>query len=110
MPLSPSLIISVISFDITHSTCTPRSSESRIGEYFSGSLAAVDLDGDGLDELLVGSPLASVKQARTNHFLYGDIQRKYSLSSKLLFSLHTTIAMSVIIRLVQKGMEIILPR
>ena len=47
---------------------------------------------------------------KNQSLLYGDIQRKYSLSSKLLFSLHTTIAMSVIIRLVQKGMEIALPR
>ena len=47
---------------------------------------------------------------KNQSLLYGDIQRKYSLSSKLLFSLQTTIAMSVIIRLVQKGMEIALPR
>ena len=39
--------------------------------------------------------------------LYGDIQRKYSLSSKLLFSLHTKMSF---IRHVQKGMETTLPR
>ena len=54
-----------------------RSSETRIGEYFSGSLAAADLDGDGLDELLVGSPLASVKQV---------IRKNLDLSEEFLLS------------------------
>ena len=56
-----------------------RSSETRIGEYFSGSLAAADLDGDGLDELLVGSPLASVKQVQHNF-----IRKNLDLSDRSL--------------------------
>ena len=30
-----------------------------MGEYYGFSLAAVDLNGDGLDELLVGAPMYS---------------------------------------------------
>ena len=34
----------------------------QLGEYFGSSFAAVDLNGDGLDELVVGSPLATHEQ------------------------------------------------
>ena len=39
-----------------------RSRAGRLGEYFGASLAAADLEGDGVEELLVGSPLATETQ------------------------------------------------
>ena len=35
-----------------------------MGEFFGGALASVDLNGDGLDDLVVGSPLATGEQVR----------------------------------------------
>ena len=35
---------------------------SQLGEYFGAAFAAVDLDGDGLDDLVVGSPMATNEQ------------------------------------------------
>ena len=37
---------------------------SQLGEYFGASLEAVDLDGDGLEDLVVGAPLASHERVR----------------------------------------------
>ena len=34
-------------------------SGTQLGEYFGASFAAVDIDGDGLDDLVVGSPLST---------------------------------------------------
>ena len=42
-----------------------RSSLAEMGEYFGASLAAADLDQDGADDLLVGSPLSSMLQVRS---------------------------------------------
>ena len=35
-----------------------------MGEFFGGALASLDLNGDGLDDLVVGSPLATGEQVR----------------------------------------------
>ena len=35
---------------------------SQLGEYFGASLVSADLNGDGLDDLLVGSPLATFEE------------------------------------------------
>ena len=45
-----------------HVRAVLRSREGRLGEYFGASLAAVDLEGDGVEELLVGSPFATETQ------------------------------------------------
>ena len=39
-------------------------SGDQMGEFFGGSLASVDLNGDGLDDLVVGSPLATSELVR----------------------------------------------
>ena len=38
----------------------------QCGEYFGSSLAAVDVNGDGVDELIIGAPLYSSKPAITS--------------------------------------------
>ena len=35
-----------------------------MGEFFGGAVASVDLNGDGLDDLVVGSPLATGELVR----------------------------------------------
>ena len=35
---------------------------SQLGEFFGASLVSADLNGDGLDDLLVGSPLATFEE------------------------------------------------
>ena len=35
-----------------------------MGEFFGGAVASVDLNGDGLDDLVVGSPLATGEKVR----------------------------------------------
>ena len=62
-----------------------RSSDTRIGEYFSGALAAADLDGDGLDELLVGSPLASVRQVKVQFYILRQKAREAKRRSQEKF-------------------------
>ena len=37
------------------------SSKKQTGERFGAAIAAVDLDGDGIDELVIGAPLYSSK-------------------------------------------------
>lgn len=39
-------------------------SGSQLGEFFGGCLTSVDLNGDGLDDLVVGSPLATFEEVR----------------------------------------------
>ena len=39
-------------------------SGDQMGEFFGGSLASLDLNGDGLDDLVVGSPLATAELVR----------------------------------------------
>ena len=36
----------------------------QLGEYFGASFEAVDMDGDGLEDLVVGAPLASHERVR----------------------------------------------
>ena len=48
-----------------------RVSGDQLGEFFGGSVASVDLDGDGLSDLVVGSPLAT----------YEEVSRKRSASA-----------------------------
>ena len=36
----------------------------QMGEFFGGAVASVDLNGDGLDDLVVGSPLATGELVR----------------------------------------------
>ena len=39
-------------------------SGNQMGEFFGGCLASVDLNGDGLEDLVVGSPLATYEEVR----------------------------------------------
>ena len=39
-------------------------SGDQMGEFFGGAVASLDLNGDGLDDLVVGSPLATTELVR----------------------------------------------
>jgi hypothetical protein len=42
----------------------------KTGEFFGGSLAVADIDGDGLDDLLVGSPLYTISHDEGRIYLF----------------------------------------
>jgi hypothetical protein len=42
----------------------------KTGEFFGGSLAVADIDGDGLDDLLVGSPLYTISHDEGRVYLF----------------------------------------
>jgi hypothetical protein len=49
----------------------------QVGEYFGAALASGDIDGDGLDDLVVGAPLYSnVKDEGRVTIYFGKMQRK----------------------------------
>lgn len=58
----------------------------QIGEYYGFSLAAVDLNGDGLDELLVGAPMYS----RTGIPEVGRVYIYRNVGGNLEFFIHLT--------------------
>jgi hypothetical protein len=42
----------------------------KTGEFFGGSLAVADVDGDGLDDLLVGAPFYTVSHDEGRVYLF----------------------------------------
>ena len=49
----------------------------QTGEYFGASLASVDVDGDGRDEIVVGAPLFNNDNVATTKGSYSQVKRKH---------------------------------
>ena len=55
----------------------------QLGEYFGAAVVAADLDGDGLQDLVVGSPLATHQEVRQKR----DTGKYVKVSGVALFSI-----------------------